>query len=321
MKIYNLTFLLFSLSPFAPPVSQQKLQNQKPVAANIVLRSADGGQTWQDVSEGLPENAEPVGFVEKGNTVYVRAGNGLFHHKPNSTAPFWEKEAFPNDYSNIAPGKNGIFAYAYGGQFLQRMNGMNEWLLMYTNFQGKQVRSVFETAGDALFIGCDNGLFKSVDNGKTWKQVYTEGWVMKCLASKNGVLLATSQRGIIRSTDAGENWERVISEGGVGIAIESIKGGFAAITYNTTSETRRVRTSYDDGKTWQAIDAGLPASLSIASIIQVGENFFCGHPAGIFKSSDKGTTWKLLVPSPGNKVFNLFVSGNVIYAIPKSGGC
>jgi photosystem II stability/assembly factor-like uncharacterized protein len=82
-----------------------------------------------------------------------------------------------------------------------------------------------------------------------------------------------------------------------------------------------VRTSYDDGKTWQPIDAGLTGSPNISSIIQVGEDFFCGHPNGIFRSSDNGKTWKLLLPSIGDKVFNLFVSGNVIYAIPRSGGC
>jgi photosystem II stability/assembly factor-like uncharacterized protein len=141
------------------------------------------------------------------------------------------------------------------------------------------------------------------------------------LVESNGVLLATSQGGILRSTDDGENWDLVISEGGVGIAVERIKGGFAAITYNTASKTRRVRTSYDGGKTWQPIDAGLPASLDIASIIEVGEYFFCGHPTGIFRSSDKGKTWKLLLPSIENKTFNLSVSGNVIYAIPREEGC
>jgi hypothetical protein len=113
----------------------------------------------------------------------------------------------------------------------------------------------------------------------------------------------------------------VISEGGVGIAVEHIQGGFAAITFNTQSNTRRLRTSYDGGKTWQPIDAGLPAQLSMASIVQVGEYFFCGHPAGIFRSSDKGKTWKLLLPSIENKIFNLCVSGNVIYAIPRDRGC
>jgi hypothetical protein len=57
------------------------------------------------------------------------------------------------------------------------------------------------------------------------------------------------------------------------------------------------------------------------SIIQVGENFICTHPDGIFRSSDKGKTWKLLLPSVEDKVFNVFVSGNVIYAIPSKGGC
>ena len=141
------------------------------------------------------------------------------------------------------------------------------------------------------------------------------------LVESNGVLMTTSQNGILRSTDDGENWDCVLNEGGVGIAVERIKGGFAAITFNTESMTRRVRTSYDGGKTWQPIDAGLPAHLLIASIIEVGEYFFCGHPTGIFRSSDKGKTWKLLLPSIENKVFNLFVSGNVIYAISRNGGC
>ncbi|MGL6268021.1 MAG: WD40/YVTN/BNR-like repeat-containing protein, partial [Chitinophagaceae bacterium] len=116
-------------------------------------------------------------------------------------------------------------------------------------------------------------------------------------------------------------WYWVIRDGGVGIDVAKIKGGFAAITYSTASKTRRLRTSYDDGKTWQPIDAGLPAQLSISTIIQVGENFFCGHPIGIFRSSDKGKTWKLLLPSIDGKVFNLSVSGNVIYAIPRNAGC
>jgi photosystem II stability/assembly factor-like uncharacterized protein len=141
------------------------------------------------------------------------------------------------------------------------------------------------------------------------------------MVESNGVQVATNGKGIIRSIDGGENWELVISEGGVGIDVERIKGGFAAITYSSASNSRRVRTSYDGGKTWQPIDAGLPASLSIASMIEVGENFFCGHPEGIFKSSNKGKTWELLLPSVDNKVFNLSVSGNVIYAIPRSGGC
>jgi photosystem II stability/assembly factor-like uncharacterized protein len=375
MKIHSLAFLLLFQIPFAgndalefltaPNTdSQQKLNRDKSGTVNIVFKSTDGGQTWQDISEGLPENLQGDdlqrdGFFANNSGVYLRAGNGIYHTKPNSTAPFWKEEIFPGKHGSIAPGKSGIFAYNYEGQILQKIKGTSVWSPMYTNFQGK-VRTVFETAEGTVFIGSDNGLFKSTNSGKTWKDVHAGGWVMK-LVESNGVLVATSMRGIIRSTDDGENWALVISEGGVGIDVARIQGGFAAITFNTKSNTRRVRTSYDGGKTWQPIDAGLPAqafifpvdkALSqvnppdsvwhqvdpadsvwnplntslpeqafITSIVQVGKYFFCGHPTGIFRSSDKGKTWKLVLPSIEEKVFNLSVWGNVIYAIPTNRGC
>ena len=141
------------------------------------------------------------------------------------------------------------------------------------------------------------------------------------LVESNGVLMATSQGGILRSTDDGENWNYVISEGGVGIAVERIDGGFAAISCNTSTQSRRIHLSLDSGKTWKSIDEGLQPSLFISSIKQMGEYLICGHPDGIFRSSDMGKTWKLLLPSIETKVFNLFVSGNVIYAIPRNAGC
>nr|WP_295933286.1 exo-alpha-sialidase [uncultured Dyadobacter sp.] len=336
MKMHNLAFLLLFQFPFSfdqaskiphstsLPDSNQKQKRDKFVAANIIFKSEDGGQTWQDISEGLPEHLREDGiprdgFLANDNGIYLRTENGMYYSKPNSTAPFWEKEISPDNRSSIVPGKTGMLAFNYSGQFLQKVNGAGLWLPIYTDFPGKSVRTIFET-GDTVFIGCDKGLFKSDDSGKNWKRVYDEGWVMKLIES-NGVLVATSQRGIIRSIDNGENWDNVINEGGVGIAVERIKGGFAAITCNTETETRRVRTSDDGGKTWQPIDANLPASLIIASITEVGKYIFCGHPAGIYRSSDKGKTWQLLLPAIQDKVFNLSVSGNTIYAIPRSGGC
>ena len=219
---------------------------------------------------------------------------------------FGKKKVPPHEQGSIAPGKRGMFAYNNDGQLLQKINGTSVWSPMYRNFPVGPVRTVFETAGGTVFLASLDDLFKSTNGGKTWKWVHT-GWVIK-LVESNGVLMAASQQGILRSTDDGENWDCVLNEGGVGNTVECIKGGFAAITSNTQLLARTVRASYDGGKTWQPIDAGLPADLRIVSIIEVGEYFFCGHPAGIFRSSDKGKTWKLLLPSIGNKVFNLSVS-------------
>ena len=130
--------------------------------------------------------------------------------------------------------------------------------------------------------------------------------------------MAVTQKGIIRSTDDGDHWNLATSEGDRGVDVQRINGGFAAIT-ESTERRYRVRTSHDGGNTWQSIDAGLP--VHVFNIVEVGENLFCSHQNGISGSSDHGKTWKLLHPSVDHDIFNLSVSGNVIYAMRNVGGC
>ncbi|RFS15524.1 sialidase family protein [Emticicia sp. C21] len=325
--------------------------------ANIIFKSTDGGQTWQDISKGLPEKLQREGVWSNGliandNGLYLRAGNGVYHSEPNSTTTFWTKESFPGKQRNISPSKNGIFAFDFRGQFLKKINGTSDWSpiyasfqeqavridnkvdWMYTNYKARQVNTVFETAGGTVFIGAGNNLFRSADNGKTWKRVQVGGGFMK-LAELNGVLLATYKDGVLRSTDDGQNWEPVIGEGGYGIAVESINGGFAAIINNTKTRTNTIHISMDSGKTWNAIGEDLQPSWSsvfmrkvgllksssdILSIKQMGKYLVCGRADGIFRSADMGKTWqRLALPPTENFGFNLSVVGNAMYVIPNKG--
>ncbi|MCF6407291.1 hypothetical protein L3C95_30635 [Chitinophaga filiformis] len=344
MNFYILAFLLlFTVSSSSlVPDSHPDPKTEKAGTAKIVFKSTDGGETWQDISKGLPENLPQDGiqgnsFFANEKGLFLKVGNGLYHSAPNATAPFWTKEIVPDEHGSIAPGKSLIFAYNYWGVNLKKTNGTSVWSPIFENFHEPRIRSAFETAGGAIFIGTDRGFFKTANDGQTWKHVHT-GDLVGHLAELNGVLVAISTGGIIRSTDNGENWTVVSSGDGVAWDVKQIKGGFAAITSSSASNTRRLRTSYDGGKTWQPIDAGLQGKIVsdsiwrtwndrprlqafMTSIIPVGEDFFSVHPDGIFKSSDKGKTWQLLLPSVQDKVFNLFFSGNVIYAIPSKGGC
>ena len=337
--------VLFLLNSFVlKEKDAAKVIRNKSGLANTVFKSTDGGQTWQDISQGLPENLRKDGI--RGNNIFandkglfLRVGNGLYHSTPDATAPFWKKEIFPGEHSSIAPGKLGVSANNYWGVNLKKTNGTGVWSPIFDDsHEQPRIRSVFETAGGTIFIGTDRGLFKTDNSGKTWKHVYTGAFVGH-LAELDGVLLATGMRRIIRSTDNGENWALVISDSSVVFDVKQIKGGFAAITSSSASNTvhtSRLSTSYDGGKTWQPNNAAnkvvvdsigrtwndRPRVHAIGtSVTQVGENFLCTHPDGIFRSSDKGKTWKLLLPAVEKKVFNLFVSGNVIYAIPSKGGC
>ncbi|MFD1143599.1 WD40/YVTN/BNR-like repeat-containing protein [Larkinella insperata] len=345
-------------------VLTEKAAKKKPVKegksaeiANIIFKSTDGGQTWQDISNGLPEKLQREGvsrdgFFASDRGLYIRAGNGVYHREPNSTPSIWTKEVFPGHQRNIAPGKNGLFAYDFKGQFLQKINGTSMWSPVYTDFQEqavrlnktidyyytnykvKFVRTIFETSSGTVFIVSSNSLFRSTDKGKTWKQVHVGGGAMN-LVESNGVLLATYRAGIVRSTDDGQNWERVLSEAGAGIAVERIDVGFAAIVNNPITQTNSLHISRDRGKTWTAVgedlqpfwsifflkNVGLPqSSPAILSIKQLGNYLLCGRTDGLFRSSDLGKTWQQLVlPTTENYGFNLSVWGNVIYIIPNKG--
>jgi photosystem II stability/assembly factor-like uncharacterized protein len=307
---------------------------------NIVLQSTDGGQTWQDISSGLPEIEQPQDFFTDGSDVYLRGKDGVYRSKSNLKTPVWEKENSLGPGSiSIAFNRSGIIAFNHKGQIYKKMSSVGNWMPIYKDFKTQSVQSVFETSDGTVFVGCINGLYKSIDKGINWKRVQQQGVID--IVESQGVLVGTGRNGIMRSTDNGDNWEWVISEGGVGIAVEVIDGGFAAISYSEKAKSRRINISMDGGKTWQAIDDGLPPSPSISSIKQVGKYLLCGHPDGIFSSSDMGKTWNVVHPQVDNrvasvfnvsntlngasgdnrKVFKLYVSGNVLYAVARNFGC
>ncbi|HTF27229.1 MAG TPA: hypothetical protein VK625_00215, partial [Flavitalea sp.] len=135
MNIYILALLVLFQFPFASDkslefpasspatASQQKQKRDKTGAENMVFKSTDGGQTWQDISEGQPwqvHSLRRTGFFANDNGLYLCAGTWIYKNKPNSTALYWEKEISPYKQRSIAPGKAGIIAYNYEGQFLQK---------------------------------------------------------------------------------------------------------------------------------------------------------------------------------------------------------
>ncbi|WP_416864668.1 MAG: WD40/YVTN/BNR-like repeat-containing protein [Imperialibacter sp.] len=326
-------------SAYSPSAETKMVEPTKEAeATNIILQSKDGGQTWQDISHGLPELEERIGFFAGESEVYLSTNGVLYRSKTHLKTPVWEKENVPELKStSITFNQSGVMAYSNDGHIYQKKPLSDTWSPIYTSLITHSVATIFETSDGTVFMGTGKSLSKSTDKAQSWKPVQ-KGWVDNIVESE-GVLLATGQQGIMRSTDNGDTWEWVISEGGVGIAVERVDGGFAAIAYNARTQSRRIHTSFDGGKAWQAIDEGLQPSKNISSVKQLGNYLFVGHPDGIFRSSDMGNTWQRVHAGFGNplyaslkfalwtpaapveKVFKLYVSGNVLYAVAVSPGC
>ncbi|MEJ1238027.1 exo-alpha-sialidase [Chryseolinea sp. T2] len=372
MHLHHLTFLPFLLIFFSgeptpensrvtpakdvksSTASHSDKPNATPAATNLMYQSMDGGKTWQDISYTLPENEEPALFAGESG-LYLRYNDKLYYSKSNLKTPVWEKEndvdpQYTGDHpfdGSVAFNPSGVTAFGWNVQVYQKMNPAEGevWSPVYPGFREVMSESrrnwigtVFETSDGTILVGGGGGLYKSADKGKGWKHVMEHGWVSNLVESE-GVLIATSSGGIIRSTDNGEHWYWAIREGGVGIAVERIDGGFATISYNTKTKSRSIHVSFDTGKTWNRIDAGLLPSPNISSIKQIGNYLIVGHPDGIFRSSDMGRTWVKVHGSVDNsmtasimpltigssnqnpRVFAIYVSGNVVYAVARRAGC
>lgn len=225
MKIYSLVFLILFQFPF---VFNEKSEPATPKVASIVYKSTDGGKTWQDISEGLPEI---VGYQDEGvqlnsffaddRGLYLSAGNWMYHNKQHSSSSSWSKEILPNDHRIIASdGTTGVLAYdPLNKDFLRKTMGEDQWTSTYETFQASRPMAFLETTAGTIFIGTDRRLFRSHDAGKSWTQVDPHGWILKLIES-DGIVMAATTKGIARSTDDGQNWEMLSSEEGVGIALD-----------------------------------------------------------------------------------------------------
>lgn len=317
--------------------------NKQPAAANVVLKSMDGGQTWQDVSAGLPKDLGIGSVLANGDEVFLGTSDGLYRSSTDSNRPTWQKEVLLwSGVSNLIPGKAGPYICSVGTGSFQELPGTGVWMPMHNTLKDKTVNTILETPDGTFFVGCNSGIYKSADGRKTWKKVF-EGSMVTSLVAADGVLVAGGSKGLLRSTDGGEHWSPVLTEDGSIRNTDFVDGRFVCISNNggpwkeveadPEGKSSKMRASSDGGKTWQRMDADLSLerfkddmserlamTRGIYDIKQAGQYLFCSLDAGIFRSSDHGKTWKLVRAATGTKRFLLTVSGQVLYAVMVNGG-
>ena len=312
-------FLLALGLVFQSLVSFLGQKSAGPSVTNVVFQSVDGGQTWQDVSAGLPENVTIGQIFATDSEVFLGSENGMFRSSTAvATPPVWENQTtLPNQISDFFPGRTGLYACSYGKGIFKKLPGMGIWVPVYNNLNDKYIHSLVETADGNVFVCGQSGIFKSTDKGVNWKQVFDEGQVWN-IAVAGGVMIGGGYRGVLRSADNGEHWNWVMTADGAAISTGLAEDGFTAITYD--GSVQRLCKSADAGKNWQHADENL-ASLDrwMNNIKQVGTDLFCSREAGILRSSDQGKTWQLVFSATGKRMFTLAVSGQVIFAVKVTG--
>jgi photosystem II stability/assembly factor-like uncharacterized protein len=176
-------------------------------------------------------------------------------------------------------------------------------------------------------VGFGDGVYKSVDAGKTWKNtglrssehigkiiVDPRNSDVVYVASQGPLWSAGGERGLYKTTDGGQHWERIlhISEQ-TGISELAMDPQNPDILYAASYQRRRhfgiliaggpeggVFKSTDAGKTWKPLKNGLPGGdlgrIALAISPQHPEVVYAlvagtDQSKGFYRSSDHGESW------------------------------
>jgi photosystem II stability/assembly factor-like uncharacterized protein len=218
-----------------------------------------------------------------------------------------------NNGVTISPAFEGQKSFAIGAVTIDPTNSNVVWV--GTGENNAQANVIY---GD--------GVYKSEDGGKTWKNKGLKesqhiGGIVVNPVDPNIVMVAAygpqrnsgGDRGVFRTTDGGETWENVlfISEH-TGCWQIHMDPSDSQIIYAVAHQRQRklytgvyggpesgIYKSKDGGKTWALLEAGLPSKsvgrigLAISPVDPnvVFAMFEAKEKGGIYKSLDKGASW------------------------------
>lgn len=324
------------------PATRQLINGIDKKAGNILFQSADGGSTWQNLSAGLPENIRISHVFTQGNEVFAGTWDGVVYHSYDINTGEWIRENIGGFYekeaiTGIFQGRSGPYVSVANRGFFRRIPGTGFWQPLGKALKDYVIHDIKETADGTIFVASAAGIFKSRDEGVTWKHVFTTGWVTS-LSVAEGVIVAGAMQGLLRSED-GEHWQCMLPDEGAVYKTSLIDGNFAALrvaapwssdsmktgSLITSAGDIRLRTSADGGKTWQAVNGSGLSAKGVFDLEQAGKYLFFSSDAGISRSADGGKNWELVRPAIKDKDnmtrMELISSEDIVYALVVNAGC
>ena len=241
-------------------------------------------------------------------------GDPLTYYMGTTGGGLWKTDDAGQHWKNIS---DGYFTTGSVGAVAVSESHPN---IVYCGMGEHAPRGVMTHHGD--------GVFKSIDGGKTWEQlglettqhiarivIHPENPDLVYVAAQGALYSRSDERGIYKSEDGGKNWTKVLFVNNrTGCSELSMDMNYPHILYATMWEHQRlpwkvisggegsgVYKSIDAGKTWFKIEKGLPdemGKMAIAvcrsnsdKVYALIESDSDEEKGGLFVSNDAGDSW------------------------------
>ena len=243
--------------------------------------------------------------------------------------------------SGIAGDPTTYYFGATGGGVWKSTDGAMTWTPVFDKQDVSSIGSLAVSASDPniVYVGTGeacirgnashgDGVYKSLDGGKTWKNVGLRdtrsiGRVIVNPTNPDIVYVAAlghpfgpnEERGVFRTNDGGKTWEKVLykdeNTGGIDVAFDPHNSN---ILYASLWQARRtpwgftsggpgsgIYRSNDGGSTWKQLqEHGLPKGpygrigLAVAANSDRVYALIEAAEGGVYRSDDSGETWQLV---------------------------
>ncbi|MCY1634814.1 T9SS type A sorting domain-containing protein [Marinifilum sp. D737] len=205
-------------------------------ATGGIWKTTDGAENWTNLSNDLTNLSVNALVMAKSNHNIIYAGTG---------------ESFPGSAQNLG---NGIWKSEDRGESWSQLASTA------TDEKFGYINRLFVNPIDANIViaATEMGIFKSVDGGTTWNQVYESTDGVEDLSAfpeaRDTIFAGENGKGVLRTIDGGDSW-KVFSKGlSAGtryeVAVSPVDRNFVYTSVNISSKESHVFLSKDNANNW-----------------------------------------------------------------------
>jgi photosystem II stability/assembly factor-like uncharacterized protein len=289
------------------------------ISRNLLMRSTDGGTTWQQIVNGIdrPKTNRVAVAPSDPNVLYLAApGGGVYRSRDQGSS--WQRTPTPFAARNISQlavspvSSNVVLAAGASAGLFRTVNGGDSWT---TVGSFGRVTAVVFSSSRVVVSDVNGAVYGSSDNGSTWVpstgtvsgEMITAAAALVPPAAGGGVFVGTLGGRLLRSTDRGASFVEV----GSGLPDEHITGIALSNNYPTdgtlwlTTWNSGVYRSTNRGAAFSKTSAGLTTDsqaelldrpqfggVTAAASPNGGQMLFAAGFDGLFRSMDGGNRWR-----------------------------